>query len=162
NDCKSREGTARAFREQILALEQEFTGCMERVAGSTREEIKRRLGEGWIEEAKAHAAARLRAIDAGTYDPEHVRQGKRIMGIAIQRYQGHYLTERLLSTLRLLPEAIDRVLGGPEQRNLRATEEVTGIKLTLGDAGDSVRLEGLDGVAREVARRAIRKLEKDP
>src|SRR5205807_6457092 len=41
-------------------------------------------------------------------------------------------------------------------------EEVTGIKLTLSESGDSVRLEGLDGVAREVARRTIRKLEKDP
>ena len=27
------------------------------------------------------------------------------MGIAIQRYQGHYLTERLLSNLPLLPGA---------------------------------------------------------
>jgi ribonucrease Y len=162
NDCKSREGDARSLRESVLRIEEEFTGCMEKIAGSTREQMKKRLGEAWIEEAKAQAAARMRAIEAATNDPEHVRNSKRIMGIAIQRYQGHYLTERLLSTLRLEPSTLERVIGGADQRNLRAIEEVTSIKLTLAETGESVRLEGLDGVAREVARRTIRKLEKDP
>jgi ribonuclease Y len=129
---------------------------------SRSEQMKKRLGEAWIEEAKAQAAARMRAIEASTNDPEHVRQSKRIMGIAIQRYQGHYLTERLLSTLRLEPATLERVIGGADQRNLRVIEEITGIKMTLAETGESVRLEGLDGVAREVARRTIRKLEKDP
>jgi ribonuclease Y len=161
NDVRSREGEARAFRQKILELDESLTGCLEKVAGSTRDEVKRRLGEGWIEEARAHAAARMRAIDAATNDPEHVRQGKRVMGIAIQRFHGHYLTERLLSNLVLVPETAERVVG-PEQRNLRAIEELTGVKLTLAELGGQVRMEGLDGVAREVARRTLRKLEKDP
>jgi ribonuclease Y len=36
----------------------------------------------------------------------------------------------------------------------------SGIKLTLLEAGDAVRLEGLDGVAREVARRALTRVMK--
>src|SRR5262249_36266645 len=84
----------------------------------------------------------------------------RIMGIAAQRYQGHYLTERLLSNLMLAPETAVQVVGS-EQRNLRAIEEVTAIKLTLGETGDAVRLEGLDGVGREVARRALRRLREE-
>src|SRR5262249_32081680 len=142
--------------EELDRIETEMSGCMERIAGSTREQIRRRLGEEWIEQAKAHAAAKLRAVDAGAQDPEHSREAKRVMGIAIQRYQGHYLTERLLSNLQLAPEVATRVVG-PDQRNLRAIEETTGIKLTLSDTGDAVRLEGLDGVAREVARRSLRK-----
>jgi len=161
NDIRSREGQARAWREEVLKIEENMSACMEKIAGDTREQIKRRLSESWIEEAKAQALARLRAVDASAQDPEQVRQAKRLLGIAIQRYQGHYLTERLLSNLALLPETAERVIGR-DQRNLRAIEEQTGIKLTLAESGQAVRLEGLDGVAREAARRAIRKLEKDP
>ena len=38
----------------------------------------------------------------------------------------------------------------------------TGLKLSLADTGDSVRLEGQDGVGREVARRTLAKLAKRP
>jgi ribonuclease Y len=41
---------------------------------------------------------------------------------------------------------------------LHAIASVAGVKLTLSDAADSVRLEGLDGVGREVARRAVARL----
>src|SRR5439155_22730072 len=97
----------------------------------------------WIEEAKAAAAASVRQIESGATDAEHGREAKRVMGIAVQRYHGHYLTERLLSNLPLLPGSAPRIAGDANE-NLAVIEEVANIKLQLADDGSAIRLEGQD------------------
>jgi ribonuclease Y len=92
-------------------------------------------------------------------DAEHGREAKRLMGIAIQRYEGHYLTERLLSNLPLLPGVAQRVLG-PSNANLAVIEEVANVKLTVADDLSAIRLEGQDSFGREIARRAISRFGK--
>jgi ribonucrease Y len=147
---KEAQAEVRRVADQILA---EF----ERLAGETRGQVQKDLVHGWIEETRAEAAARLRAIDQNAGDPEHARQAKRVMGIAIQRYQGHYLTERLLSTIMLTPEVAARLLeqGAPI---IKEIEEQSGTKLTLTEAQDGVRIEGADGVGREIARRVLHRI----
>src|SRR4029079_6425222 len=73
-----------------------------------------------------------------------------------------YLTERLLSTLPLPSGAAADALIGRDEVNLRAIEEVAGVQLSLADTRDAIRLEGLDGVGREVARRCLAWLGRNP
>ena len=54
------------------------------------------------------------------------------------------------------------MLIGPDEANLRAIESVAGVKLSLSDGRDAIRLEGLDGVGREVARRCVAWLARHP
>ena len=84
------------------------------------------------------------------------------MGIAVGRFSGHYLTERLMSLIPLPQGAAADPVIGHEEANLRAIEGVAGVKLSLSDARDSVRLEGLDGVGREIARRCVAWLARNP
>jgi ribonucrease Y len=131
---------------------------LERIAGETRSQIKAELVQGWIEETRADAAARLRAVDQSAQDPEHARRAKRLIGIAIGRYQGHYLSERLLSTIALPPGAGPRLLE-EGAAIVKEIEEQSGTRLVLAE-GDAVRIEGADGVGREVARRVLHRLLK--
>jgi ribonuclease Y len=156
---RDREQSTRTLYAEARTFEADIRTRLEQIAGETAIATRDRLAEGWIEETRAACAQRLRTLDQSSQDPEYTRTAKRIMGIAIQRYQGHYLTERLLSNLPLVPGTAERVMG-KEQEMARAIEEVAGIKMTLSDAADSIRLEGLDGVGREVARRAITRLVK--
>jgi hypothetical protein len=94
---------------------------LERIVGETGAELASRLTAEWLEEARAGAAERLRRVDAGVNDPEHTRTAKRIMGISVQRYQGHYLTERMLTNVPILPGALARIAGEGEE-NLRLLE----------------------------------------
>jgi len=106
------------------------------------------------------AAMRAAGIDANTADPEYGREAKRVMGIAIGRYQGHYLTERLLTRLPVLASTAEKLAAGGGTI-LHAIEEGANIKLTIDDSGEAIRLEGQDSVGREIARRVIRKIEKN-
>jgi len=152
---KGFEATRRQRDDERKRVEDDIIRTLEEVAGESRAELRDRLVGEWVTEAKARAADELRRIEQGLADAEHGREAKRVMGIAIQRYQGHYLTERLLSNLPLPPG-----LGARMLPDLPAIEEVANIKLTLADDQSSVRLEGQDSFGREIARRYIRKLEK--
>ena len=129
--------------EEIAALEQ--------AAGERRIDVIDRLRNEWVDEARAEADERLRQIEAGANDAERGREAKRVMGIAIQRYAGHYLTERLMSNLQLAPGFADKLLGA-DRAYLPVIEELANIKLLVADDASSVRLDGQDSFGREIAR----------
>src|SRR5437867_2813620 len=94
-------------------------------------EIDARLA---AQQARLDAEERLRRVDAGINDPEHGRTAQRIMGIAVQRYRGHYLTERLLTNLPIAAGALERI-GGDGEANLRIIEELSHVKLLPSETG---------------------------
>ncbi len=154
------EERAQAARAEATRLATEARTMLERIAGTSAPELAHAMIDGWVETAKAEGAQRLRLIDANQQDPEYTREAKRVMGIAIGRYHGHYLTERLLTNLPLLTSTAEKLAsnGGVI---MQAIEAGANIKLTIHDTGDGVRLEGQDSVGREIARRVIRKIEKN-
>lgn len=158
-ELEAKQKGANDTRRMAESLLGDCLAALERQAGMTACDVRGQLAEGWVEEVRAEAAQRLRALDQNTQDPEYSRQAKRIMGIAIQRYQGHYLTERLLSNIALPPGLAD-LLSENSGLMLRAIEEGAGVKLELAETGEKVRLDSGDGVAREVARRALHRLIK--
>ncbi len=66
------------------ATEEQVREALERAAGETRAEIRERLIQDWLEEAKAEADERIRRAGEATADGELGREAKRLMGIAIQ------------------------------------------------------------------------------
>jgi ribonucrease Y len=152
-----RQRVTKELQAEARRIADDMVAALERAAGETRSQVQKDLTHGWIEEAHAETAARLRAIDQNAGDPEHARQAKRIMGIAIQRYQGHYLTERLLSTIMLPLDIVPRLMeqGAPI---IKEIEEQSGTKITVTEAQDGVRIEGADGVGREIARRVLHRV----
>jgi ribonuclease Y len=134
---------------------------LETRAGIKASELIARLAHAWIDEARARAAAEVRAIDATAADPAHDREARRVMEIAAARYQYHYLTERSASNLRIGAELVATLLdnGGALHG---ALERASGVQLQVNDDKDAVRLDGLDGVGKEMVRRAVHKLIKKP
>ncbi len=142
----SAEGAAFA-RERLLAIEER--------AGLSRVILRTSIIEAESEEARVAGVQLLRGMDQSGSDPEQVRRAKRVMGIAVGRFSGHYLTERLLSTIPLpVGTSLER-LSGPDESNLRAIESVAKVNLAATEGRDAIRMEGLDGVGREVVRRTI-------
>jgi ribonuclease Y len=150
---KEREKQSAGLRKERKTALQAVRATLERLSGQPLPELQAALKDAELEEVRGRAAQALRAVEQSVNDPEHVRRAKRTMGIAVGRFSGHYLTERHLSNIPVSdPRTGKPPLGEGE---LGAIAEVSGITLTLNEAGDTVRLEGLDGVGREVARRSI-------
>lgn len=152
---KELDQQARRAQAEIAARERERIAALETRAGVSRAELRSAIIETEAEEARVAGVLLLRGIDQSGSDPDQVRYAKRVMGIAVGRFSGHYLTERLLSTVPLPPGLTLEQLAGPDESNLRAIEEISHVKLTPTESGDAVRMEGLDGVGREVVRRTL-------
>jgi ribonuclease Y len=148
-------------REEVAELGRGALVALEREAGQTADEARAALVEAEIEDARVHAAQAVRVVDHAPVD-EAARDAKRVMGIAVGRFSGHYLTERLHAVIPLPPGMAMEALAGAGDANLQAIGGVAGVTLSIVETRDAIRLEGLDGVGREVARRCLARIMRNP
>ncbi len=150
----------KALISERQKLDAERRRVLAELAQETHEEAIARISQERIEEARAEAADRLRRVDGLLNDVSIEREAKRLLDVASQRYQGHYLTERLLSNLPL-PDGAMAKLAGEGNTNLVQIEEIANIKLLPAEDGMSIRLDGQDSFGREIARRVIARFLKN-
>jgi ribonuclease Y len=154
----AREQDGRALATEARSIEKSREAELERVAARSASETRRMLVEGEVEDARAAAAQVLRQTAESAMAGAQIRAAKRIMGIAVGRFSGHDLAERPsfvidLSDLRPGQQP-------PADADLRAIEAVTGVQLSWLDGQSAIRVEGLDGVGREIARRSVNRMLK--
>jgi ribonuclease Y len=154
----AREQDGRALAAEVRSIEKSREAELERVAARSASETRRILVEGEVEDARAAAAQVLRQTAESAMAGAQIRAAKRIMGIAVGRFSGHDLAERPsfvidLSDLRPGQQP-------PADADLRAIEAVTGVQLSWLDGQSAIRVEGLDGVGREIARRSVNRMLK--
>lgn len=158
-ESEEQQRQTRALRDEAAAHARAAQAALEQRAGETAAVLRAGLIEAEVDEARLSAAQTLRAAEQ--IPDDHARSAKRVMGIAVGRFSGHYLTERLFATVPLPIGAAGEAVIGAEEGNLRAIEVIAGVKLTLAEGRESIRLEGLDGVGREIARRCLSRLGRD-
>src|SRR5690606_12932633 len=158
---RSIEDRARGLTQDAERRREQARAALEELAGETAAEVAARLGGTWLDQARADAAQTVRAIEQNAGDPEWGRRARRLIDIALSRHKGHFLTERAISNVPIAPGVADRLVAC-EGRLLRALEAGANVQLHLHDSGEAVKLEGLDGVGREVARRALSRLSRKP
>ena len=145
----------RRLAHEAAELQRKRRAELERIAGESVASLRASIIDAEIEEARVSAALSLRGLDLSGSSPEQTRQAKRVMGIAVGRFSGHYLTERLHATVPLPAGTSLELVVGKDEANLRAIESVVKITLSVTEGSDAIRMEGLDGVGREVVRRTL-------
>jgi ribonuclease Y len=160
-DVQARHDRARGLDQDIQRKRSSLRGELETRAGVAATEMIKQMSAVWIEDARAKAAALVRYAEQNTTDPQHDRDARRVMEIAAARCSMHFLTERNLSTLRVGPDIVSILLDNNAAIH-GALEKVAGVQLQINDDKDVVRLEGLDGVGREVVRRSLARFIKKP
>ncbi len=155
------ESETQAASRQSLEAVRATRAALEQAARQSAQEVLSALREAEVEEARVTSVRNARTVSESTVETA-TRRAKRIMGIAVGRFYGHYLTERLHAVLPLPPGAAGAAITGRDDANLRAIEEIAHVTLALNEQRDAIRLEGLDGVGREVARRVLARLQRQP
>jgi len=153
-----REQDGRALTAELRSIEKDRQAELERVAARPAREAQRMLVEAEVEDARAAAAQTLRQMAESATSGSQIRAAKRIMGIAVGRFSGHDLTERPQFVIPLSDLRPGQV--PPAEADLRAIEAVTNVQLSLLDGQQALRIEGLDGVGREIARRCVNRMLK--
>ncbi|MEZ4367999.1 MAG: protein kinase [Kofleriaceae bacterium] len=150
-------GLERDARQRTEAARTQLQGK----AGVSAERLIEEMQARWLEDVRQEGAARVRAVDGSAADPQLDREAKRVLEIVACRIQGHYLTERNASNLRLGSELVEAVLDGGGALH-GAIERASNVTLLVNDARDAIRLDGLDSTGKEIARRAFGKLQRKP
>jgi ribonuclease Y len=153
-----REQERRALTAEVRSIEKSREAELERVAARSASEARRMLVEGLVEDARAAAAQIQRQMAESSISGGQIRAAKRIMGIAVGRFSGHDLAERPQFVVDL--SDLRPGQAPPADADLRAIEAVTGVQLSWLEGQSAIRVEGLDGVGREVARRTVNRMLK--
>ncbi len=133
---------------------------LENVAGMTQDEARDVLIQKVEDEAKHHAAKRLKAIEESLAD-ESEKISKKILSTAIQRYAGEYVAENTVTTISLPSDEMKGRIIGREGRNIRAIEAVTGVDLIIDDTPEAVVISDFNPVRRAIASQTLQKLIAD-
>jgi ribonuclease Y len=160
-EVQSRRDRASGLEREIARRSEEAVAALEARAAITIGELSGQLNRRWLDAARSAAAARLRAVNDAAADPRFDREAKRTLEIAAARYQNHFLTERNISNLRIGAPLVEALLADDGVLHA-AIQKAANVQLIVNEDRDAIRLDGLDGVGKEVARRAIGKLEKRP
>jgi ribonucrease Y len=146
--------------ERVEAVLQDAENRLSNVAGFTAEQAKEELFEQITGQAKIEAAKSVRKIEEEAL-ADGDRRAKRVIGIAIQRYAGDYVTERTVKVVQLPSDDLKGRIIGREGRNIRAIEAATGVNLIIDDTPEAILISCFDPVRREVARITLEKLISD-
>lgn len=147
-ETKAKETQDRAIKE------------LERVAGLSREEAKKKLLEeleSSSHEELAQTLIRLERERRGAIEAKSVE----IITSAIQRYARSSVADITTSVVHLPDEEIKGKIIGREGRNIRAFERLTGVEVVIDETPESLLLSSFDPMRRELAKLALEKLIKD-
>jgi len=133
---------------------------LERVAGLSAEDAKKRLLAQLQEDVHAEAAAMTRRI-LEEAKQQADREAKRTITIAIERAASNHVQTVTNCTITLPSEEMKGRIIGREGRNIRAFEAATGINVLIDDTPQAVVLSGFDPVRRELARQTLERLIAD-
>ncbi len=159
-ELKNRDQAVTVQEAQWKKLVDEAKRKLEQVAGLTAEEAKAQLIQSLEEEAKLHAASRVKRVeDAANEQAEE--KAKQIIGRAICRIASEYVAEAAVSVVDLPSDDMKGRIIGREGRNIRALEKATGIDVIVDDTPETIILSGFDSIRREIARVSIQRLIQD-
>ncbi len=147
-------------KNEARALVEEQQNKLEKIAGISKEEAKKRLMESIESEAKMEAAKEVIRIE-NEMKMQADRKAKNILALAMARYAGDYVAERVVSIVPLPNDEMKGRIIGREGRNIRAIEAATGIDIIIDDTPEAVILSGFNPVRREVARQSMERLIAD-
>jgi len=154
------ENETKALDAELAGLKKEQRSALEHAAEMSAAEAARALVEAEIEEARTLAAQSVRSASEGESATEVARGAKRLMGISGGRLSERFFSERAQSVIALPENRAERAAITAD--DLKAIEGVAGVTLAFTEEGDGIRLEGLDGVGREMARRCVARILRKP
>jgi ribonucrease Y len=155
-----REQAAEATARRAEELLNESKAKLEKLAGMSAEQARAELMAQIAEDAKKAAALEVKKIEDEA-KAEAEERSKRILGTAIQRYAGEYVSERTVSVVPLPSDDLKGRIIGREGRNIRALEAATGIDLIIDDTPEAVIISCFNPVRREIAKLALTRLIAD-
>lgn len=159
-DTEQRETELRDAKTEVDKTIQAQKETLQRIAGMSQEEAKRKLLAGMEKEINSEIGGIIRRSQEAAKEAAE-REATRITALAIQRYAASHANEMMTSAVSLPSDEMKGRIIGREGRNIRSLEAATGINILIDDTPEAVVISGFDPIRREVARQALEQLVLD-
>jgi len=130
---------------------------MENVAQFSAEEAKEWIVEKMKVEARNEGAEDAMAIK-NEMKERATREAKDVLAKAIENMAYEYTVESTLSSIPLVNDRIKGMIIGREGKNIRAIEDITGVKVIVDETPESVVISCFDPIKRDIAGRTLKEL----
>src|SRR6476469_7388121 len=155
-----REVHLRQLQEEMKELKDAHRRELERIAGMTSGEAKRRILDESQEQVRHELAGRVRQMEEEAAT-EAKRRARNLVADALQRVAASAAAETTVTLVELPSDDMKGRIIGREGRNIRSLEHLTGVDFIIDDTPNAVVLSSFDGIRREIARMTLLKLIED-
>ncbi|MFO7871920.1 MAG: ribonuclease Y [Kiritimatiellia bacterium] len=147
-------------RKKLKQLIEDEFNRLQKIAGMSREEARRRLLLRTEKEMQNETGALIRRMQDEALDTAE-KKAQEIVANAVQRCTISHAGELMTSTVALPDDDMKGRIIGREGRNIRALEAATGVNVLIDDTPEAVVISGFDPVRREIARLSLENLVAD-
>ncbi len=146
--------------EELAAAKEKTVKELERAAGFSKEEAKRRMFEEVEQSAREELKEQLIRLEREKMETIEAK-ALEVITSSLQRYARNSISDVTTSVVNLPNEEIKGKIIGREGRNIRTFERLTGVEVIVDDTPESIILSSFDPLRRELAKIALEKLLKD-
>ncbi len=155
---KEQRQAKKGVRASILSSQDKLCEIAELTLEGARDLHLSRLDDALTKECNRYSYIRAQTLEEELED-----RARRILGITIQRCTFSHIVETSVSVTRFTDPSLRTKIAGKNGETLARIKELTGIEVIADEANPDIFFySGYDGVAREVVRRTVDRLAKNP
>ena len=156
----SKEKNIETEKAQLQELQAKHLQELERISGLTSDQAKEQLLSAVKEDVKHETAMYVKEMETRAKEDAR-KKAKEYVVTAIQKCAVDHVAETTISLVQLPNDEMKGRIIGREGRNIRSSENATGVELIIDDTPEAVVLSSFNPVRREIARIALEKLIVD-
>lgn len=160
-DLTTQQEQLQTRAQQVETVISQQMEKLENITKLSYEEAKKQFLESVAQRAQKEAAELMLQMKSEATQKASF-EAKWIISDAIQRLASDQTAEITLTTVDLPNEKIKGAIIGREGRNIKAFEQITGVKVIIDDTPEVLVLSSMDPVKREIARLAMLRLTETP
>lgn len=151
---------AQKKQEELDSQHERFTSELEKIAGLTQEDAKKRLLEDVRATSETEALNLKRSLLEDARE-DAAKDARKVVINTIQRMCAEMTIENTVSVFPLDNDNVKGQIIGREGRNIRAIEAATGAELVVDDTPETIVISSFDPIRREIARLSLKRLVTD-
>jgi ribonuclease Y len=159
-NIKAKAEELRGIKDQIEERKRDVEKELERIAGLSEEEAKRKLLEKIEVRSEEDFMVRLQKLEREGLERLD-RRAKDILATSIQRLAASTAGEVMTSSVTIPNDELKGKIIGKEGRNIRTFERIAGVELIVDDTPGTIVISSFDPVRRQIARVALENLILD-
>lgn len=157
---KKTETEIETSKKEIDKIREQIILELEKIAGLTKEEARKKIFEE-LEEKHKQELLQILIRHEKEIQSQIEQKTLEVLTSVIQRYARSSIGDITTSVITLPNEDLKGKIIGREGRNIRTFERLTGVELIIDESPETILISSFDPLRREVAKLALEKLIKD-